>query len=345
MTSLDERPAGVHLVGSVPLASAGDVFRTASELLGARLSRVSDGETGPRSNWIQWQSSVFQTHPQLETAVPADPTAYSPGMYMRLRESVAASDLRFGELGYSRVAKESFAELERLKQSGAVAPHLRFQVSLPTPLAPVTWFVRPEDQAAVEPAYEAALVAEVAEIAAAIPRGSLAIQWDVAVEFALLERLRPAHFGAVEAGILERLLRLGSYVPESAELGFHLCYGDAGHKHFKEPEDCAKLVRIANAISAGVSRPVDWIHMPVPRDRTDAAYFAPLADLGLQPSTRLYLGLVHLTDGAAGAERRIRAARSFVTRFGVGTECGLGRRPPETIPDLLRLHAAIAGPA
>jgi len=30
--------------------------------------------------------------------------------------------------------------------------------------------------------------------------------------------------------------------------------------------------------------------------------------------------------------------------FGVATECGLGRRPPETIPDLLRIHSEVAAP-
>jgi hypothetical protein len=34
-----------------------------------------------------------------------------------------------------------------------------------------------------------------------------------------------------------------------------------------------------------------------------------------------------------------------VGEFGVATECGLGRRDPATIPDLLRLHAEVAGPA
>jgi hypothetical protein len=28
----------------------------------------------------------------------------------------------------------------------------------------------------------------------------------------------------------------------------------------------------------------------------------------------------------------------------VATECGFGRRPPETVPDLLRIHAAVAAP-
>ena len=38
-----------------------------------------------------------------------------------------------------------------------------------------------------------------------------------------------------------------------------------------------RLVEIANGISSRVSRPIAWMHLPVPRNRTDDAYFAPLA--------------------------------------------------------------------
>jgi hypothetical protein len=31
-----------------------------------------------------------------------------------------------------------------------------------------------------------------------------------------------------------------------------------------------------------------------------------------------------------------------VPTFSIGTECGFGRRKPETIPELLRVHAAAA---
>lgn len=337
-----DRRGTIHLVGSVPLASAQDVMRTASALLGPRLRRVPDGETGVRANWIRWQSAVFQRHPAFEVAVPADPAAYSPGSHVRLRPAAADAPLAFGPLGYAEAALASYASLGELRRAGQVPRDLRFQVSLPTPLAPVTWFVAPEDQPRVEPAYEAALLAEVDEIARAIPHEDLSIQWDVAVEFALLEGLRPAHFRPLEDGICSRLVRLANGVPPGVEVGFHLCYGDADHAHFKEPDDTAKLVRVANAVVAGVARPIDWIHLPVPRGRTDAAYFSPLSGLSLGAETRLHLGLVHLTDGAAGAERRIRAARRFAGDFGVGTECGLGRRPPATIPRLLALHAEIA---
>src|SRR5262245_54669475 len=42
-------PFGAHLVGSVPLASAEEVFRTLGRDLGDRVRRLPDGETGPRA--------------------------------------------------------------------------------------------------------------------------------------------------------------------------------------------------------------------------------------------------------------------------------------------------------
>jgi len=97
-----------------------------------------------------------------------------------------------------------------------------------------------------------------------------------------------------------------------------------------------------NMIFAAVNRPIDWLHIPVPRARDDDAYFAPLNRLALPPETRLFLGLVHMSDGTEGAARRIAAAEQVVTGFGIGTECGFGRRDSATIPDLLRLHAEVA---
>ena len=63
-------PLGVHLVGSVPLPNAEDVFRMAGRELGDRLRRVPDGETGPRADWIVWQYPVLSSRPQFEVGPP-----------------------------------------------------------------------------------------------------------------------------------------------------------------------------------------------------------------------------------------------------------------------------------
>ena len=122
-------------------------------------------------------------------------------------------------------------------------------------------------------------------------------------------------------------------------MGFHLCYGDSGGKHFTEPADTGLMVKIANALSENSPRPIQWIHLPVPKERDDSAFFAPLKKLALRPETRLFLGLVHPGDGIEGTRRRMAMAQRFVSEFGIATECGFGRRPPETVPELLRIHA------
>jgi len=61
----------------------------------------------------------------------------------------------------------------------------------------------------------------------------MAIQWHVAVEFALLEGEALSDPGRHSRAIVERLIRIGERVPVGVELGYHLCYSDAGHKHFK----------------------------------------------------------------------------------------------------------------
>jgi methionine synthase II (cobalamin-independent) len=135
---------------------------------------------------------------------------------------------------------------------------------------------------------------------------------------------------------------LADRVPADVELLFHFCYGDANHRHAVEPTDMGHMVEMANRIADKIARSIQLIHMPVPRERADAAYFAPLRRLALRPDTELALGLVHHTDGLEGAKRRMDAARQFVSSYAVATECGFGRRAPETIPELLRLHVAAA---
>jgi hypothetical protein len=350
-TGVQQQPRGVHLVGSVPLGNAEEVFRAASSILGERLRRIPDGETGERTYWISWQLLFLANNPQFEM-VPADPDAIAPRPRVKLRSPLTSSEITFDQLGYADAATSSYAVFSRLKQAGLIPARCRFQVSLPTPLAPIAVFVIPENQAVVEPAYKAAMFAELDRITSAIPADELAIQWDVAIEFAIWEGVSPLYLANVKtelpadfkAGILEQLVELGNRVAANIELGYHLCYGDAGHRHFKEPEDTTNLVEVANAISSSVKREINWIHMPVPRDRSDDAYFAPLSNLKLHPKTELYLGLVHFTDGVEGTRRRIATAQRVVSDFGVATECGLGRRPVATIPDLLRIHSEVSAP-
>jgi SAM-dependent methyltransferase len=333
---------GVHLAGSVPLGSAEEVFRRAAGALGDRLRRIPDGETGPRSDWILWQYPVFCSRPQFVVGPPGDAT-YRTLPKLRLRPGDTASDVTFDSLGYAETALASYGLFARLKRDGVIPSHCRFQVCLPTPLAPVSAFVDPEFQAVLEPVYERALLDELAQILTAIPADQLAIQWDARAEFAMLEGFTPAWFSEVRGGVLERLLRLARHVPTGVELGFHLCYGDEAHGHFVELHDSHKLVEIANALSASLSRTLNWVHMPAPH--ADASeYLAPLGALALQRETELYLGLLRLGDTVEDAQERIAAAYHHVRGFGVATDCGWGRGGSEAVDGLLELHRAVSRP-
>jgi ubiquinone/menaquinone biosynthesis C-methylase UbiE len=336
-------PLGVHLVGSLPLPSSEAAFRLVGDVLGDRVRRIPDGETGPRADWIVWQYPVLSARPEFEIGPPVL-GFYRPLPRLKLRPGVDASSLQFGSLGYFAAASASYRDFARLKRDGMVPPGCRFQVCLPTPLAPISAFVALEDQAAVEPPYEAAMLSELDEIIEAIPADQLAIQWDTNFEFGMLEGVFPTWFKDAKGGILERLLRISRRVPPEVELGFHLCYGDTQQGFHREPENMNRLVDVANALAASLDRPLSWIHMPISPHRADAEFYAALEGLKLRPETELYLGLIYPEDGVEGARQRIAKAREVVGEFGVASECGWGRRAPTTVPALVDLHREVSSP-
>jgi ubiquinone/menaquinone biosynthesis C-methylase UbiE len=336
-------PLGAHLVGSVPLASAEDVFRTLGRELGDRLRRIPDGETGPRADWIVWQYPVLSSRRQFEVAPPL-PHSYRALPRLRLRPGSDGAGLTFDSLGYAGAAASSFRTFALMKRDGELPRGCRFQVSLPTPLAPVSAFVALEDQAIAERAYEAAMTVEVDQLLAEIPHDQLALQWDTNFEFGMLEGDVPVWFEDVKAGILERLIRISRLVPHDVELGFHFCLGHDEVEPRHVPEDMTRMVEIANALAQVLDRPLHWLHLPVPQERDDPGFVAPLRHLRLQPGTELYLGVVHPGEPEEAARRRIAAAHEATGDFGVATPCGWGRLPAGQVPSLVAAHAALSRP-
>jgi ubiquinone/menaquinone biosynthesis C-methylase UbiE len=335
-------PLGAHLVGSVPLANAEEVFRLLGGDLGDRLRRIPDGETGPRADWIVWQYPVLSSRSQFEVAPPT-PRSYRALPRLRLRGGEDDAELAFEQLGYAEAALSSFRAFSLLKRDGDIPRGCRFQVSLPTPLAPISAFVALEDQAVAERAYEAAMVVELEQILMEIPQDQLALQWDTNFEFGMLEGDVPVWFPDVKGGILERLIRISRLVPPDVELGFHFCFGHDETTPRHVPADMSRMVEIANALAASLDRPLNWVHMPVSQE-ADAASLAPLRDLRLQAPTELYLGLVHPGEPEPVAQRRIADAHAAVGDFGIATPCGWGRMPPRQVPALVATHTALSRP-
>lgn len=334
----------VHFVGSIGLDTSEEVFDMVGQTVKPYLKRCPDGEVGVRRMWISYQWPLLRATSFL--AISGDQAIPGVGLCtLKLREGVSAEDIRFGELGYAREARTSYQDFLAAKRRGVLASETRFQVCLPTPVAVIGAYVVPQDVPKVLPAYEAAMVREVERICAAIPHRDLALQWDVCIEMIQWDGRFPTippipHMREIFSG---QFARLTAPVPPEVELGFHLCYGDMDAKHFVEPTDLGKAVELANLILASAKRPVTWIHMPVPANRSDDAYFAPLKQLRRGTGTELYLGLVHASDGVEGTLRRMRAAQKYAGEFGIATECGMGRaRTPEVARELMRVHAGAA---
>jgi hypothetical protein len=344
--------AQLHLVGGVPLASAEEVFATASRLLGPHLPRIPDGEVG--RPWMAWFAPIITDNPALErTDEEFRPhPGGMPSFRYCLAPGVHPEDVRFTGLRHAAIAIESYGIFKRLKEARRVHGDAKFQVTLAHPIPVIRRYFPEALQDAVEPAFEAALLAEVATIAAAIPHHELAIQWDCAsAVFATLERGEPSRFGATREAmygpLAERLARFGRGVPPDVDLLYHFCYGNSNGRHSVEPSSTRDAVIMANRIAAllGPARPIQLIHLPVPIARDDDAYFAPLGALATGPETVIALGLIHLRDGVAGAQRRMAAARKYLASFALGTECGLSHVGKDDLLPVLRLHAEFAAAA
>ena len=340
-------PTGVHLIGSVPLPDAETVFRTVATELGPWLARIPDGETGNRHRWIWWQRQMLDAHPAMERDTDTPPfelrqwdgALIRTTDWLRFRLGVDPATVSF-DTGYATAARDSYAVFRRLRQAGSIPPGVRFQVCLPTPMASGYMYVSPAALAAYLPVYERALLTALGDIVAAIPPADLSIQWDVCQEVLVFEHYFPHRPATYRNDIFAQLGRLGDAVPPEAECGYHLCYGSPRDEHLVMPKDSAILVEIGNGLLACLHRRLDFLHLPVPADRSDDAYFEPLRALSLPRETALYLGLIHHAD-AAGDQARMAAARKVVPRFGIATECGWGRTDPQRVPALLAAHRRV----
>jgi len=350
MTGPDLSTRKVHLVGSVPLQTNEEVFRRLSETLGPYLKRMPDGETGERARWIYFLRTMLENHPAMEV----DPTVPPLALYqwdgkllretelLRFRADVAPESVVF-DLAYAEAARDSYEVFKQLRSEGVIPPEIRFMVCLATPMASAYMYVSPHSRQSYIATFERALLQSLREILDAIPAKDLAIQWDVCQEVLVFEDYFPERPRDYKSQIFAELGRLGNAVPTEVELGYHLCYGTPYDEHLVMPRDCGILVELLNGIATNVERQIDFLHIPVPRERTDEAYFEPLKGLDRPQGTEMYLGLIHYED-PEGDRKRSEVAARYVGEFGIASECGWGRSEPGRLPGLLASHRAAAAP-
>lgn len=343
-------PTFVHLNGSINLPDTETVFRELGERIGPLAPRYSDGETGDRQNWIFFQLQRFWATPGLEQAGVADTPAggaYSQMPKVRLADGVDPESIVWPNLGYADAYLASWETFRRLRDEGAIPAGTRYQVQYPTPLASINSWIVAEDQDALEPSYSRALFADLDRLLAALPHDEIAVSWDVAVEFAILEGGFAATTTQDFESIVARLVAAVERVPAGVPVGLHLCYGDYQHQHFVEPRSLDTQVRVANRVTADASRPIGWFAFTVPQYQADPAYFAPLADLRLGPETQPAFALVpYYPDrqpaGTSEAQVQLIDEHLGDREWGVCTECGMARAERELIPQLLDIHRQLA---
>ncbi len=230
------------------------------------------------------------------------------------------------DTGYDRAALESYAVFKRLRGEGAIPAHVRFQFALPTPLATGLMYVSPNGREGYVAAYERSLMAALGKILAGIPHEDLSIQIDVCQEVLLFEGYFPETVPDYKGMVFRQFGRLAAAIPESVELGFHLCYGSPGDQPLLNLGDGTVLAELMNGIAAEVRRRVEFIHIPVPQGgdrgvfRAAARLAAPARHVPLpgpvaaQRSGRRPAadrGCPHGAGGVRGRGRmRVRAHRS-----------------------------------
>jgi hypothetical protein len=338
----------VHFVGSIPLPDAETVFRTLSQATGRHLARLPDGETGIRKTWIRFLQDVLAENPAIEHASDVPPFKFVQWdgkvireiPRLRVKPGMTPKAAEF-KTGYADMAIESWTLFDRMQKAGTIPAGVKFQICLPTPIAPTYNNMVPEDRQKILPALTQHFSDEVARIAQAMPNDRIAIQWDVCQEVLAWEGYYDKGPVDFRTETLQVLQEVGDAVPASIDLGYHLCYGSPADEHMVQPKDAGIMVEMTNAIAQRVRRPIQFFHLPVPKPRSDDAYFEPLEKLELGPGTELYLGLIH-HDDATGNATRLAAARRHTRVDGVATECGMARGDPARLPSLLAAHVRTA---
>jgi hypothetical protein len=370
-----ERLKGVHLVGSVPLKETREVFYKVCSVLGENLRRIPDGETGLRKNWIMFQVPfllksgyfvfkhpfpkvvsffhqifivliekewfrAFAKHFEARTkkgdfknTLPL--LRFKDDVFKNYKEDEIILDTK-----YDYFALKSFEVFRKMKEKGEIASHVKFQVSLPTPYSSMLMFVDPKSHELYFKVYQRALLKALDNILKSIDHKELSIQWDVCQEVLAYEGYFEKGALFYKKSIKEMLSHFGDHIPEQVDIGYHFCYGSPPPSalHIMNPKNMSIMVEMAGDILSTIRRKVDWFHMPVPKDRCDDAYFAPLKNLTLSKETILYLGLIHDNDDK-GNYQRVLKAFEYYQSFGLSSECGWGRVEQRRIPNFLTSHA------
>src|ERR1700674_2281611 len=216
MNVSSHRPA--LLSGIIPLASPAAVFEAVAAALGALVRRIPDGETGERSHGISWLGAPLR---QAKGVVALGERTMPDGTrrpVLAAKPGASTADVQFGPVGYAQAALQSYAEFIRLRREGIIPADIRFQVSLPTPIAVAFGFFAPTSVRTVWPAFERRMLLELDQIVQGIPHADLAIQWEIETEIARILEFPDSAKNYPIDELVSAIARVCDNVPVEAEL-------------------------------------------------------------------------------------------------------------------------------
>jgi hypothetical protein len=319
-----------HLVGSIPAPTAAEAMAVAMDRLGPLLATLPDGETGERRNWIIHIIEALRAHPDLELVHDGDWSGYDklPRFKVRRGHRLYGASLDFGHL---KAVQESWPDFEKVRADSG-RQDLSFLVGIPGDFDLAMFTLGPAGGLRHRSAFTEATLSEIRDIAQLVGRAAV-FQIEVPAELVLLSKV-PRQGQAAAARVLgRRIAQLAAASPAGTRFGVHLCLGDMNHEALGRMTDSSPLVHLTNGIVRAwpVARPLEYVHAPFAAadepPPTEAAFYAPLADLELPGWVRFVAGFAHenqpMEDQLAVRELLDAAVGRPVD---VSTSCGLGRR-------------------
>jgi hypothetical protein len=324
----------VHLVGTIPGSSAREAMEGALSRLAPHLRTLTDGETGPRQNWIQAIMNQLFDHPDLELARPGDYSSYDTTPVFRVKHghTLTADGLE----PYMVLAREYEASYPLFRElRGAYGrPDLDFQVGV---VLHLDLAVDAFAEAGFSPAiYEPCLEVTAGQIrkVQAQSAGDVVFQLEMPVPLIAVAGTPDEGQAQAAAQMADRVFDLPSRVDEGTRFGVHLCLGDMNHEALGRMRNVRPIVLLANELAGRwpAGRPLEFIHAPFAAAQEpptfDEEFYAPLSELSLPADVRFIAGIVHESVDIEDERRLLALIEGLVGReVDVASACGLGRRP------------------
>ncbi|HKA51234.1 MAG TPA: hypothetical protein VKK19_16750 [Candidatus Dormibacteraeota bacterium] len=322
-----------HLVGSWPGDFGVHAMETALTKLAPHLLRMSDGETGDRSEWIRPTLEWLRANPDVER-VAESKTSQDEFALFRVLDGHRFRPEHI-ELGYLRAFQQSYPAFQVLRERHR-QPQISFQVGIPAPfdLAVIAFGANAaRDDESLTQAFTRRTLDLVRQIRAEAG-DDVIFQIETVIGLVSVARAPAAAQPAVAQRMASELLKLPAAAETGTRFGAHICLGDYHHKATSEAADARPLVLLANALTQSwpAGRPFDYIHVPFAAadepPSFDEGWYAPLRELALPEGVRLVAGFIHEAVDVDRLADLLATVEGFAGReVDVAATCGLGRRP------------------